>query len=146
MAHSGAQRALVFPNPYTGERYARETKFNKRWRRVLVAAGVRYRPPKQLRHTTGSTFLSAGVPTIQAAYHLGHKDIGMLARHYGHFIAEVSNLPGVTYEAKFAPIWAARAELLRTRQAPPDGDDWLGLEADDDEAGTEDDAEDGPED
>jgi integrase len=141
VAHSGAQRAWVFPNPFTGDRYANESKFNRRWRRLLVAAGVRYRPPKQLRHTTGSTFLSAGVPTIQTAYHLGHKDIGMLARHYGHFLAEVANLPGATYEEKFEPIWAARVELLRTRQQPPGGDDWLGLLRDEGDAWTEDDEE-----
>lgn len=145
VAHSGARRAWVFPNPFTGDRYASESKFNKRWRRVLAAAGVRYRPPKQLRHTTGSTFLSAGVPTIQAAYHLGHRDIGMLARHYWHLIVEVSNLPGATYEQKFAPIWAARAELLRARQLPPDGNDWLALEAPD-EGGDGDDVEDEAED
>jgi hypothetical protein len=86
------------------------------------------------------------VPTIQAAYHLGHKDIGMLARHYGHFIAEVSNLPGATYEEKFAPIWAARAELLRTRQEPPEGNDWLRLIADDGDACANGDDDDGAED
>jgi hypothetical protein len=52
------------------------------------------------------TLLSAGVFTIQAAHHLGHKDITMLARHYGHLIAEVANLPGATFEEKFGAIWA----------------------------------------
>ncbi len=125
--YSGAQRAWVFPNPVTGQRYANESKFRKRWKRLVAATSVRYRPPKQLRHTTGSTLLSANVANIQAAYHLGHKDITMLARHYGHFIAEVASLPGNTFEEKFGPIWDRRIELLRTRQQPPDGVDWLSL-------------------
>lgn len=138
VAFSGAQRAWVFLNPATGHRYANESKFTKRWKRLLAAAGVRYRRPYQLRHSTGSTLLSAGVSTIQAAYHLGHKDITMLARHYGHLIAEVANLPGATFEEKFEPIWAQRVELLRTRQQAPEGDDWLADTQDGDEAETDD--------
>jgi len=108
----------------------------------LAAAGVRYRRPYELRHSCGSSLLSAGVPTIQAAYHLGHKDITMLARHYGHLIAEVANLPGATFEEKFGPIWAHRVELVRTRQQPPEGDDWLaGADGDGGEADEGDDGE-----
>lgn len=143
--YSGAQRAWVFPNPATGRPWANESKFNKRWKRLVKAAGVRYRPPKQLRHTNGSTLLSANVSTIQAAYHLGHKDLTMLARHYGHFIAEVAGLPGSTFEEKFRPIWDRRIELLKTRQQPPGGDDWLSLfiaDADEDIAGPESDEDD----
>jgi integrase len=145
-AFSGAQRAWVFPSPATGRRCANESRFTKRWKRLLAVAGVRYRRPYQLRHSTGSTMLSAGVSTIQAAYHLGHKDITMLARHYGHLIAEVANLPGATFEEKFEPIWAARVKLLRTRQQPPEWHDWLSLITDDGDAspedGDDDDAED----
>lgn len=143
--YSGAQRAWVFPNPATGRRYANESKVRKRWKRLVEAAGVRYRPPKQLRHTTGSTLLSANVANIDAAYHLGHKDITMLARHYGHFIAEVASLPGNTFEEKFGPIWDRRIELLKTRQKPPGGVDWLSLfiaDVDEDIAGPEADEED----
>lgn len=143
--YSGAQRAWVFPNPATGRPWTNGSKFNKRWKRLVKAAGVRYRPPRQLRHTTGSTLLSANVSTIQAAYHLGHKDLTMLARHYGHFIAEVAGLPGHTFEEKFRPIWDRRIEQLKTRQQPPDGVDWLSLyiaDADEDVAGPESDEDD----
>lgn len=49
----------------------------------------------------------------------------MLARHYGHLIAEVGNLPGASFEEKFGPSWAHRIELVRTRQQPREADDWL---------------------
>ncbi len=52
--------------------------------------------------TPPSSWASVGLSTIQAAYHLG-----------------------VTFEEKFGPIWAHRVELVRTRQQPPAGDDWL---------------------
>lgn len=69
----------------------------------------------------------------------------MLARHHGHFIAEVVSLPGNTFEEKFRPIWDRRIELLKTRQKPPGGVDWLSLfiaEVDEDVAGPESDEED----
>jgi integrase len=129
--HSGAQRAWVFPNPATGQRFANESKFNRRWARLVKAASVRYRPPKQLRHTTASTLVSAGVPIIEAGRFLGHKDMTMIALHYGQFISEVGRLPGATFEEKFAPIWARRIEMLRLQQQVPEEGDWLGLYVED---------------
>jgi hypothetical protein len=35
---------------------------HRRWKRVLRAADVRYRPPEQLRHTFASTMLSRNAP------------------------------------------------------------------------------------
>lgn len=128
---SGAQRAWVFPNPATGQRFANESKFNRRWSRLVKAASVRYRPPKQLRHTTASSMVSAGVPIIEAGRFLGHKDMTMIAMHYGQFIAEVGRLAGATYEEKFAPIWAKRIEMLRLQQEVPEEGDWLGLYVED---------------
>ena len=39
-------------------------ELHRRWRRVLIAAKVRYREPEQLRHTFASTMLSRNAPLL----------------------------------------------------------------------------------
>jgi len=39
---------------------------HRAWKRGLLAAGVRYRPPEQLRHTWASTLLSRNAPLLYA--------------------------------------------------------------------------------
>jgi integrase len=49
------------------------------WRTILKHAGVRYRAPNQMRHTYASHMLSSGVPPIEVAAQLGHKDLNTLS-------------------------------------------------------------------
>jgi len=42
------------------------------WERVIRRAGLRYRSPKQLRHTFVSQLLSRGAPPLYVAAQTGH--------------------------------------------------------------------------
>ena len=51
--------AFVFQR---GEQPVSSMEVHRSWRRVLIAAEVRYRVPEQLRHTFASTMLSRNAP------------------------------------------------------------------------------------
>jgi len=80
------------------------------WRRALLAAGVRYRPPEQLRHTWASAMLSRNAPLLYVQAQGGWRSAAVLLRVYarwlpqspghpwasqGHPGAEAGGLPGV---------------------------------------------------
>ena len=56
------------------------------WRRTLLAAGVRYREPEQLRHTFASTLLSRGVSIKAVADWLGHASPTVTLSTYAHLM------------------------------------------------------------
>ena len=58
------------------------------WQPLLAAAAVKYREPKQIRHTYASARLSRGDNVHKVANHLGHTDATMVLRVYGKWIAE----------------------------------------------------------
>lgn len=82
----GAPGGWVFPNPFTRERWANESKITKRWTRALEKAGVRYRKPYQTRHTYASMLLSAGENIMYVAGQMGHADWSMLVKVYGRWL------------------------------------------------------------
>jgi integrase len=53
--------AFVFH--HNGRRWG-SVELHRAWRRVMAAAGVRYRAPEQLRHTLASTLLSRNAPLL----------------------------------------------------------------------------------
>jgi integrase len=54
------------------------------WSAITKEAGLEGRVPHELRHTTGSQLVDAGVPLTVVADQLGHADVNMLARTYRH--------------------------------------------------------------
>jgi integrase len=58
------------------------------WKAASERAGVRYRNPYQLRHTFASQLLSQGENPARIATLLGHKNIEMVTRAYGRWIAD----------------------------------------------------------
>lgn len=115
---SGTAGRWVFPNPFTGERWANESKIVRRWKKALAAAGVRYRRPYQCRHTYASTLLSAGEPVLYVAAQMGHKDWSMLVKVYGRWIPQVDRQLGRRVAAQHGRAWGAlRARLSGTSGA-----------------------------
>ena len=56
------------------------------WRKALAAAGIRYRPPVQLRHTFATLSLTDGVPIESVTEMLGHSSITTTEQHYARFL------------------------------------------------------------
>jgi integrase len=80
----------VFLNSKSLQVHYGDQAFRERfWETHLKAAGVRYRPPSQCRHTFISQMLSTGaVPLPWIANHLGHTTIDMIQRTYGKWMKQ----------------------------------------------------------
>jgi integrase len=63
---------------------------HRSWRRVLVAAQVRYRSPEQLRHTFASTMLSRNAPLLYVQQQGGWRSAAVLLRVYARWMPQPS--------------------------------------------------------
>lgn len=80
----------IFNNPRTNTPWETDGQIRKTlWQPALKKAGVLYRNPYQTRHTYASTLLSMGANQLWLANQMGHKDWGMIRKHYGRWIPEV---------------------------------------------------------
>lgn len=103
-AHTWLKGEEVFQNPRTGERWTGDQPIRKTlWAHALKRAGVRYRNPYQTRHTWASMQLTAGENPMWVAAQMGHKDWGMIRRHYGRWIRDADPGAGGRAVAMFAP-------------------------------------------
>lgn len=66
-----------------------EKTFRNAWAAACAAANVRYRPPKQLRHTFASWTLSAGESVLWVSKVMGHNDPTVTLKVYARFIPDV---------------------------------------------------------
>jgi integrase len=57
-----------------------------RWVAALAAAGIRYRPPKQLRHTYATWMLMAREDPLWVAGQMGHADVSITLKVYAKYI------------------------------------------------------------
>ena len=98
-AHTRLMGRQVFLNPTTRPRAGgrwkvpvpgrwTEKKLREAWTAGCAAAGVRYRPPRQLRHTFASWTLSAGEPLMWVSKVMGHSDPAMTSRVYARFVPD----------------------------------------------------------
>ena len=79
----------VWVHPRTGKPFTSDKQFREQiWQGVLKKAGIRYRPPYQLRHTYASTLLSSGANPMWVAKQMGHADWGMIRKIYGRWIPQ----------------------------------------------------------
>ncbi len=134
----GAPDGWVFPNPFTKQRWANESKITKRWRKALEKAGVRYRKPYQTRHTYASMMLSAGENVMYVAGQMGHADWSMLVKVYGRWIPSGAlTQAGELVAAANSKNWGALLTLMGERsQVAAQWDDYEGDgEADETELG-----------
>jgi hypothetical protein len=63
---------------------------HRSWRRVLLAAQVRYRSPEQLRHTFASTLLSRNAPLLYVQQQGGWRSASVLLRVYARWMPQPS--------------------------------------------------------
>lgn len=90
----------VFENPATNEPWKTDKQIREwNWRPLLKAAGVRYRPFKQCRHTFASMTLSVGENTLWVSRQLGHTDPTVTVRNYARFMKSVTPDAGQRTEA-----------------------------------------------
>ena len=77
----------VFQNPHTRKRWTGDLALRARqWKTLCKRAGVRYRPPGQMRHTFASMTLMAGESPQWVAAQMGHTDWTFTARVYYRWI------------------------------------------------------------
>ncbi len=57
---------------------------------ILKRAGIRYRNTYQNRHTYASMMLSQGENIMWVSKQLGHVDVEMVIKTYGHWISDNS--------------------------------------------------------
>jgi len=85
--HTFIQGDEVFQNPHTRKRWTGDMALRKRqWKTLCKRAGVRYRPPGQMRHTFASMTLMAGESPQWVAAQMGHTDWTFTARVYYRWI------------------------------------------------------------
>jgi integrase len=65
-------------------------EIHRAWRRVLLAASVRYRVPEQLRHTFASTMLSRNAPLLYVQQQGGWRSASVLLRTYARWMPQPS--------------------------------------------------------
>jgi len=87
--------AFVFGH---GSRPMGSMELHRRWKRVLLAAKVRYRSPEQLRHTFASTMLSRNAPLLYVQQQ-GWRSATVLLRVYARWMPQ----PSAT-QAQPAPV------------------------------------------
>lgn len=61
---------------------------HRAWKRVLLAARVRYRSPEQLRHTFSSTMLSRNAPLLYVQQQGGWRSASVLLRVYARWMPQ----------------------------------------------------------
>lgn len=78
----GSRWAVPKPGPWT------EKSMRNAWQAACKAAEVRYRPPKQLRHTFASWTLSAGESVMWVSKMMGHANSSITQKVYARFIPD----------------------------------------------------------
>ncbi len=98
---------FVFLNSITNEAFSCTGNYRGRFFEDYIRkAGIRYRPPKQTRHTFASQLLTMGINIKWIANQMGHTTIKMIEEHYGKWMTcersdmadQISNMLG--YETK----------------------------------------------
>lgn len=84
----------IFRNPRTGGDWHEAKALAREFKRACKAAGVRYRYVYQLRHTFATWALSSGENPLWVARQMGHRDTGMVFRHYGKWMPDMDPTAG----------------------------------------------------
>lgn len=114
---TGKNEACVFPNPFTGNMWANESKIRTRFKKALELAGVNYRRPYNCRHTYASTLLSSGENPLYVADQMGHNDWKMLEKVYARWMPEVDHLAGKRAEEMNRNAWQTLSHYINNHQS-----------------------------
>jgi integrase len=83
--------------------WANDKQIRVRWEEACAAAGVRYRPPKQLRHTYASWMLMSREDPLWIAKQMGHRDVSVTLRVYAKYVQGMNPDAGMgAYRAMMA--------------------------------------------
>ena len=104
--HDQHQAGRVWLNPNTMGAWSSTRPIVELWSTTCTRAGVRYRPPKHLRHTYASMMLSAGENVMWVAGQLGHADWSVTAKKYARWMPSAAPEAG----AKALAIWSANGQ------------------------------------
>jgi integrase len=100
------KKGLVFPSPITGERLD-ETALQNPWRKIREFADLpEHLQLYSLRHNYASHLVMGGANLLAVAKMLGHSDVSMIVKHYGHL--QPSHLQGIA--AGFAARVSANSD------------------------------------
>ncbi len=103
--HTFLQGNEVFQNPHTRKRWTGDQALRTRqWNTLCRRAGVRYRPPGQMRHTFASMSLMAGESPQWVAAQMGHTDWTFTARVYYRWIPKDAGDAGEKVTGKWGII------------------------------------------
>lgn len=96
---------LVFHVPRYGTGWVDERAFRRSyWTPVLKLAGVRYRPPYNMRHTYATAMLMASMTPAFCAKQLGHS-VEMFLRTYSKWLdGEQNDLEMAPLESSIIPV------------------------------------------
>lgn len=76
-------------------------KMKRAFRHRLSLAGIRYRPPKQMRHTFATLHLAAGENPTWVSETLGHASVKVTWEKYNRFIPNLTRDDGSAFEKVF---------------------------------------------
>jgi integrase len=66
--------------------YRNDKTIRRFWAKACAAAGVKYRYPRQLRHTYASWMLMGGEDIVWLSRQMGHRDVSVTMQRYVKFI------------------------------------------------------------
>ncbi len=79
----------IFIDPRSGNGFPDDMTLRYRfWRHILKKSGVRYREPKQMRHTYASMMLTAGENPAWVARQMGHTNMTTTIKKYARWLPE----------------------------------------------------------
>lgn len=84
LRRTGGDRRYVFHSPLV--EFWNPNNFERAWRAIVTAAGVKYKSFHCLRHTHATQLLAAGVPLLEVSKRLGHSKASVTLDLYGHTI------------------------------------------------------------
>lgn len=104
-AYTQAERREVFLMPASDSLRGRNKKaamqpwghdkpIRNRWREACEKAGVRYRFPRQLRHTFGTWMIQAGESLRWVSEQMGHEDETVTLKHYSKWLPSLNEIAG----------------------------------------------------
>jgi integrase len=70
----------------------------KKFRHILKLAGLRYRSPKQLRHTFATLHIAAGENISWVSKMLGHASVEVTLKRYNRFVPNLTREDGSAFE------------------------------------------------
>jgi integrase len=103
--HYGELKPTTINNPWTDEK-----AISRRWAKACKAAGVRYRFPRQMRHTYASWMLNDGETPIWVSGQMGHANLMQTLKAYTRFIPNNNPNAGMKAVAAWNAFLAEQAK------------------------------------